>query len=277
MILKCILRVANSLSIMSLVGIFMLSVLFQGCEKDEFDSVIVDSNNYLSIAGDINNPGILILPENREIYELAVERVLSVASQRGNTVSFFINSGLDINISERLFLRISSNLQNQIESGKMMIVKEEGKNKFVRKVILSPTMRLKYGNVEPDDDRDPLDGNVGQAIMHGMSVYNSNIHNNINDIWNLSSGNFQAHNYYQMSGGFTYGGSHFRYSIANGCGNGGEYDCDLNDINSFYTYQESGGKYYFVIDNIQQLPSVTISTYSKEGFTKMSEYLGLIP
>jgi len=106
-----------------------------------------------------------------------------------------------------------------------------------------------------------------------MRSYNSSIHGSINDIWDISTGGFAAQNYYTRNGSFTYQGETFYYFMCNGCGNANSNDCNLNDICSSYDYKQPGGRYFFVIDNIQQLPLVSISTDSRNAYLLMLNYM----
>jgi hypothetical protein len=258
--------------------IFISCLFFFSCQQYEIEQIEPDISPFLSINGDLENPSTFMIPENIKIYREAFERVLATTVQNGKSVEFKFDKGSEINISEDIFLRITENLSELINSEKMIIVKVDGENTLISKKPINSIRRLKSGGMEEDSYfRWRLDGNIPLDIMNGMRSYNSNIHSNINDIWDLSTGNFPAYNYYTMSGNFTYNGETYSYFMGNGCANSGTGNngCSWNDISSHYTDQQSGGNYYFILEGAAtQQPIVVIHAYSNTGYSKMKNFLG---
>jgi hypothetical protein len=226
----------------------------------------------------MENPSTFMINENIKIYREAFERVLAISVQDGESVEFKFDTGLEINISEDIFLRITENLTELINSGKMIIAPVNGKNTLISKMPINNIRRLKSGGMEEDSYfRWRLDGNIPLDIMNGMKAYDSDMHSNLNDIWDISSGNFPAQDYYTMSGNFTYGGETYSYFMSNGCANSGTGDngCSWNDISSHYTDQQSGGNYYFILEGAAtQQPVAVIHAYSSTGYNNMKNFLG---
>ncbi len=258
--------------------ILTLFLLFFSCQQDEIELIEPDISSFLSINGDMEDPDTYLVPENIGKYNEAFQRVLAVSVQNGESVEFKVNNGSEINIAENMFLKISRTINESINSKKMIIVRKNGENLLLRKMPITNIKRLKSGTWEEDSYfRWRLDGNIPQDIMNGMKAYSSSIHGNINDIWDLSSGNFQAQNYYTMGGYFTYMGETFYYFMSNGCGNSGTNNnsCSMNDISSNYSYQESGGSYFFVLQGAAtQTPIVTIKAYTNTGYNIMRNFIG---
>lgn len=261
-----------------------LFVIVTSCQQFEMESNPFTSSEYIEIQGNLDDVRVLMNAENSNKYKIAVNRLLSMASQNGSSISFFAQNGADINISEQLYIRITQKVIKQIESGKFYLTKENGQNVIMPlKDVGKGIVRLKSSPIEGNQNTGiPIgDGcNEAQAVINGFKNYDSDTDGNINDIWDMDSRNWGTASQNVINSSFTIGGYSGNVYMNNGCYNSnnnynGSNDCSGNNICDAYSYWDDQANVgFFVFNDCQGLPLAVIQMSGQEAFTYMGNCLG---
>ncbi|MBN2662013.1 MAG: hypothetical protein JXR68_00065 [Bacteroidales bacterium] len=257
--------------------------LLQSCEEDEFDLNSFSMNEFIDIQKDINDIEVLMNAENRAKYQVAVDRVLSLAHQNGTKIEFNTQSGIDVNISEQLYNRITQNTIKLIESGNFILFEENGKNVLIpEKFIGSDIVRLKSTSVEGSASNGIFLGNgcnEAQAVLNGFKSYDSSTCGSMNDIWNMDSRNWGTASQNVINTSFTLSGYSCNAYLVNGCYNSnnnynGSNSCSGNYICEGYKEWDPQTQMgTFILNDCQSLPLAFIKVYGYEAYQYMISYL----
>lgn len=263
-------------------------ISFTSCQKDE-DIVLPVSEKehlYIEIQGDLDDVTVLMDSENIRKYKAAVQRVLKSAKQNGTDLRFNARCGSELNISERLYTRLTQNYLRLIKSGKYILIKEYGEYGISPKAEIEKGIRrLKSGQVEDEVEdggtgNDPLsldpDGDIVNNIISGFRNYTDGETQHMNDLWDMDSYDWGYAGDSNINLGYTMGGYQGHVYMNSGCsGNWVEQNCSGNYImtnRSYFDHQANMG--FFVMDDYNERPLTVVSVYSYDGYQYMKSQLG---
>jgi hypothetical protein len=189
---------------------------------------------------------------NKKYYE-ALRRFDSHIELDNGYIKVEIISGEKIGISEQLFKRFSDGsmqINQDVKGGKYQLSKRDGYIVIVNDIINQGHIRLKNGSHENNGwtpvNMNQSPQNLGMALLGAMRQYWQNRHSTetINELINMSTGNFSRSNY-MRSGTFTYGGYTYTWTVNGACqANNMPDDCIWSNISSDYKrYYGDNGQY----------------------------------
>ncbi|WP_319591562.1 hypothetical protein [uncultured Draconibacterium sp.] len=225
--------------------------------------------DFLSINGDLNNPELLMISENVGIYNEAVERMNEHLIINNGKLQWDILKGQDINISEEIFIYMTTNynhLNERIDMNEVMVAFD---NNSQLRIILEngvskkdDIIKLKYVPI-PVDELIDLDGlSFSEIIDVLIEFYDLNNGGNLAYHFDLYSVNWNTNGMgdASISGYGTINGTEYSYYMCNACYYQDSYDCWANEIGSSSSTDYADRTHYY-IKNIAGLPLITITEY----------------
>nr|WP_319998900.1 hypothetical protein [uncultured Draconibacterium sp.] len=261
--------------------IIITVVSLTSCQiDDDISFPLAESEyEYIEIQGNLNDVTVLMNPENVRRYKIAVQRVLKSAKQKGTDLCFNAKCGAELNISEKLYDRLTKNYLGLVKSGKYILVKEFGEYGLAPKTeIESFIPRLKSGQTEGGDA--PLSLSPGSDIINniisGFRNYRDGQTLHMNDIWAMNSHDWGYAGDSYINKGFLMGHYQGHVFMNSGCsGNWVDQNCTGNYINytrSYFDSQTNTG--FFTMYDSNQLPLATVSVHTYNGYQYMKGQLG---
>lgn len=265
-------------------------VSFTSCQNDEdiLFPLTESEYEYIEIQGNIDDVTVLMNSENIRKYKAAVQRVLKSAKQNGTDLHFNAQCGADLNISERLYTRLTQNYLKLIKSGRYILIKEYGEYGIAPIAEIEKGItRLKSGHVEGGESaeeegngNEPLsldtDGDVVNNIINGFRNYKHRTTNHMTDLWDMDSYDWGYAGDSRIIKGYSMGGYQGRIFMNSGCsGNWVDQNCPGNGIMTARSYfDEYANKGFFTMYGYDQRPLVSITVNSNNGYNYMRNQLG---
>lgn len=274
---------SKSLKVLSIIACIVF-VFTTSCEEIDTELMNYADAEYIDIPGDLNDIMVLANTQNWEKYSIAIDRVLSGAIQKGNTITFKAQSGSEINVSEQIFSKIVNHYTALIESGEYLVVKENGKNVVVPKnQIGKGIVRLKSAQ-EGDGSSCGISlangCNEPQAVINGFMCYDRNTTSCMSDLWNMDSRNWGTASQNNIQTSFTINGYSGRVQLNNGCFNSnnsynGSNNCSGNYICSAYKQWDDQAQVgYFIVQSCDGRPLAVIQVQGYNAYQYMANYIG---
>jgi hypothetical protein len=251
----------------------IMSFIYLSCEKN-IDSQ-GDNFEYLDITGDLNNPETYDYGTNRGIFNKASFRIGEHLSIENNMLSWDINSGSEINISESLFSHITANFQKINEqvankkllvsvdkSGKITIQRKNSKNLFSRIISSLKSSSPETPASEPKDLNSMSSQEVLEYLMDIIDQFNNGTLNasSLADIVKLggTGWTYDGAGGTYMQGTGTVDGVSYQWTVSNACAynSTGSY-CDFNNLTTG-DYEQFGNDNYDMIRNPCGNPLISI-------------------